>query len=254
MIILSYFILGIAVGTFGTLVGVGGGFFLVPLFIMVLHWTTQQAVGTSLAVVFLNAFSGSLAYIRQNKVFYDAALFFSVATLPGAIIGSYATRLFTGPEFRVTFGVLLICLAALMFFRSSAKQTEGEFNKDRFTYNRVLGICISIIVGFLSSILGIGGGLIHVPAMVYLLSFPIHIATATSHFILTISTFFGVVSHFLLNNIIVKPAVTIGAGAVAGAQIGARLSLKVKSRAVIGLLAIALLGLGARLILTGATF
>lgn len=248
--ILSFFILGLAVGCFGTLVGIGGGFLLVPLFMLALHWTPQNAVGTSLAVVFFNALSGTIAYIKQKRVYYDAAIRFSIATLPGAFLGSYLVQYFTGPSFRLTFGILVILLASFMFFRPAKKASTEIFDSETFTYNRPLGIFLSVIVGFLSSILGIGGGIIHVPAMIYLLAFPTHVATATSHFILSISTFFGVTSHFLLHNILIKPAIIIGAGAVIGAQIGAKLSSRVKSRWIIILLSITLVALGLRLIFT----
>ena len=247
---LSLFLLGLAVGTFGTLVGIGGGFLLVPLFILLLHWNPQNAVGTSLTVVFFNALSGSLAYIKQKRVYYDAAIRFSIATLPGAFLGSYLVKYFTGFSFQLTFGVLVIFLAFFMFFRPAKKNADKTFDKKTFTYNRPLGILMSVVVGFLSSILGIGGGIIHVPMMIYVLSFPTHIATATSHFILAISTFFGVTSHFMLNHILIKPALIIGAGAVIGAQIGAKLSAKVNSRLIIILLSITLLVLGIRLIMT----
>ena len=113
---------------------------------------------------------------------------------------------------------------------------------------------LSFCVGFLSSILGIGGGIIHVPAMVYLLAFPAHIATATSHFVLAISSMVGVFTHFLLHNILIKEALMIGVGAVLGAQIGAKMSLKVKSKAILSLLAFCLFGLGARLVFTAGAF
>ncbi|HWR39623.1 MAG TPA: sulfite exporter TauE/SafE family protein [Patescibacteria group bacterium] len=242
-------LLGFSVGAFGTLIGVGGGFILVPLFLLAFHWSPQHAVGTSLTIVLMNAVSGTFAYIRQRKVYYDAAIRFSLATLPGAFIGSYLAQYFTSDSFRITFGVFLVGIAALMYFRSSAKQGNISFDEKTFSYNRPLGIGISVVVGFLSSILGIGGGIIHVPAMVYVLGFPAHVATATSHFVLAISAFSGVISHYALGNILLEPALTIGVGAVLGAQFGARLSLKVKSPMILKLLAVALLILGVRLVL-----
>jgi len=248
--IVALFVLGVSVGTFGTLVGIGGGIILIPIFLLLFQWTPQNAVGTSLVVVFLNAVSGSVAYIKQKKVYYDAAIRFSMATVPGAILGSYLAEYFTSTTFKVSFGALLIIVSLLMFFRTKQQESKSKFGEEGFTYNRTLGVLISTMVGFLSSILGIGGGVIHVPAMVYILGFPTHVATATSHFVLAISTCFGVVSHYILGNILVKPALTIGIGAVVGAQIGAALSLKVKSKAILTLLSIALLLLGVRLVLT----
>ncbi len=245
---ISYVVLGFAVGTFGTLVGIGGGVILVPIFLLIMHWTPQYAIGTSLTIVFLNALSGSVAYIKQKKVYYDAAIRFSLATLPGAVAGSYLATYFTGYTFRIAFGILLMVMALLMYFRPAKKnQPDENFNKNTFTYNRTLGVILSAFVGFISSILGIGGGIIHVPAMIFLLSFPTHIATATSHFVLAISSLFGVVSHLVLHNVLIKEALLIGGGAVAGAQFGAYLSVKAKSQLILTLLSVALFFLGLRL-------
>lgn len=248
--ILTLFILGIAVGTFGTLVGIGGGIILVPIFLLIMHYTPQHAIGTSLVVVFLNALSGTYAYIKQKKVYYDAGVRFALATVPGAFAGSYLASYFTSKTFSMTFGILLVIFALLMFYRTVGKKIEEKpFDKETFQYNRPLGIFFSFFVGFLSSILGIGGGIIHVPMLVYILQFPAHVATATSHFVLAISSFVGVISHLAIGNVLMVPALSIGIGASLGAQLGARLSLKVKSRMILILLAVAMAALGLRLAL-----
>jgi uncharacterized membrane protein YfcA len=245
---------GCTVGAFGTLIGVGGGIIFVPIFLLALHWEPQLAVGTSLAIVLLNAISGSAAYIRQKKVYYDAAIRFSIATVPGALAGGFLAQYFTDASFRIAFGILLMCIAAIMFFRPSPKGAAAEFDTAKFVYNRKAGVMISIAVGFLSSVFGVGGGIIQVPAMVYLLGFPTYIATATSQFVLAISSLFGVISHYLAGNILVTPALIIGAGAMFGAQLGARISQKVKSRLILNLLAAALFALGIRMVVTGYVF
>jgi uncharacterized membrane protein YfcA len=138
-----------------------------------------------------------------------------------------------------------------MLYRTlSQKLEEQPFDKDSFRYNRLLGVLLSVIVGFLSSILGIGGGVIHVPMLVYWLGFPTHVATATSHFVLAISSFLGMTLQLLMGNILLVPALSIGFGAVIGAQFGAQLSLKVQSRPILIMLALALGALGLRLALT----
>lgn len=237
-------------GAFGTLVGVGGGFILVPIFLLLMHYSPQHTVGTSLAIVFLNALSGSVAYIRQKKVFYDAGIRFALATIPGAFLGGYLSRYFTSRAFSITFGVLLLIIALIMFgrARAAAARETGTFDAATFTYNRVLGVSLSVVVGFLSTILGIGGGIIHVPIMVYLLGFPTHVATATSHFVLAISTFFGVTAHYIMHNILLVPAITIGTGALLGAQGGAWLAQRVQSRPILIVLSILLFLVGIRLI------
>jgi uncharacterized membrane protein YfcA len=241
--------LGFFIGALGTLVGVGGGFILVPIFLLVFHYTPQQAIGTSLTVVFFNALSGTVAYIRQKKVYYDAAIRFSLATLPGAVLGSYLSHYFNSQIFYISFGLLLMIIAVLLYFRSRS-ESEQVCNLEEFRYNRTLGTLISLLVGFLSSIFGIGGGIIHVPSMICLLGFSTHTATATSHFVLAVSSFFGVVSHYFLGNILMIPAMVIGFGSILGAQLGAYLALKTKAKSITVLLCIALLALGLRMIIS----
>ena len=243
------FLLGLSVGAVGTLIGVGGGFILVPVFLLTLHYSPQHAVGTSLAVVFFNALSGTIAYIKQKKVYYDAAIRFSLATLPGAILGSYLAHYFTSRSFYISFGILLVIIAILLYSRSKT-ETEPVYDQDTFSYNRFLGTSLSVLVGFLSSTFGIGGGIIHVPVMIGLLGFPTHTATATSHFVLAVSALFGVATHYLLGNILITPALVVGGGAVLGAQLGAYLAPKTKSRKITLLLCLALLVLGLKMILS----
>jgi hypothetical protein len=245
------FLVGLGVGSFGTLIGVGGGFILVPVFLLLFNYTPQFAVGTSLAVVFFNALSGTIAYMRQKKVYYDAAIRFSLATLPGAVAGSYLARYFTSHVFYVSFGLLLISIACLLYWLMK-ENDDTVCRADVFPaqYNRFWGIALSVVVGFLSSTFGIGGGIIHVPAMIAFLGFSTHVATATSHFVLAVSTFFGVVSHYLLGNILMGPAIIVGSGAAVGAQIGAYAAPKTKAQSITLMLCLALLFLGSRMILS----
>ncbi|MBI2848150.1 MAG: sulfite exporter TauE/SafE family protein [Chloroflexi bacterium] len=252
---------GLVAGIFGTMIGIGGGIIFVPLFLLFFHYAPQQAIGTSLAAVFFNALSGSLAYLRQRRVDIKAGWKFAVATLPGALLGAWLARYFTPLVLGLIFGVLLVVMAVTVFFRREPHPKIGGKDNDERTltdaYGEVfhykpkegLGIVLSFIVGIVSSLLGIGGGIIHVPALIFVLGFPVHIATATSHFVLAISTFFGSIAHLTLGNILIVPAIIVGAFAIPGAQIGARLSRRVKGRLIARLLAMALFLVGIRLLL-----
>lgn len=252
--------LGFSVGVFGTLVGIGGGLVLVPIFILFLSegglypyfHSAAQIVGTSLFVVFTNALSGTLAYLRQKRIYFRAAVPFALATLPGAFLGSYAADFFNTGMLDFYFGIFLLCIGALMFFNTRRKPPANQVTIPRdFKFNLPLGVGSSLGVGFISSLFGIGGGTVHVPLMIYLLGFPVHIATATSHFVLACSSLIGVVSHFLLDHIIWLPALCLGAGASLGAQAGARISQKTKSKTIVTLLSLAVFFMGLKLLLMG---
>lgn len=268
MLDLSLMLLGLAVGVIGTLIGAGGGFVLMPILILIWPDKDRDIISSlSLAVVFLNALSGSYAYARMKRIDYKAGLMFSIATIPGAIIGARATSFLPKNAFDIIFGSLLAVVSVYLFVRSRrlSKPSKPAINgmhrriveRDgtihEYAFNPWLGIIISIFVGFLSSLLGIGGGIIHVPVLVNLLGFPVHIATATSHFTLAISALAGTIEHLIEGTLtsVLWQALFIGIGIVIGAQLGAKLSKKVKDTFIIKGLAIALFIVGLR-ILAGA--
>src|SRR3989337_4462408 len=93
--------LGLIVGAFGTLIGAGGGFILVPVLLLLYpNEKTDLITGISLAVVFFNALSGSLAYSRMKRIDYKSGIIFSIATIPGARFGRARHALYLAPNFR----------------------------------------------------------------------------------------------------------------------------------------------------------
>src|SRR3954468_15060653 len=94
--LLGFVIFGLTVGAYGTLIGAGGGFIIVPVLLLFFNWPHEQAVGTSLLVVTANATSGTVSYWRQGRVDFHTGWQFALATLPGAIIGSFVVDLLSG--------------------------------------------------------------------------------------------------------------------------------------------------------------
>lgn len=258
--------LGFLVGTFGTLIGAGGGFILVPVLLFIYPSLPPEVVTSiSLAVVFLNAASGSFAYAKLKRIDYKSALIFGIATLPGSIIGALVTGRLPRHTFNIILGTLLIIIAIYLLIRPESnagshrasdahlvKRTVIDIYKKKYTYsfNQLIGIIMSFFVGFVSSLLGIGGGIVHVPALASLLNFPVHIATATSHFILAIMALSGTIVHMIQGTFWQEwtKAVFIGIGVIGGAQLGARLSEKIKPGGIIRSLAVALFLVGIRLL------
>src|SRR4029453_1347279 len=122
----------------------------------------------------------------------------------------------------------------------------------RYTFDLRIGVVLSIFVGYLSSVLGVGGGFIHVPALTRLLNFPVHVATATSHFILTIMALTGTGVH-LARGVFVHGArrtAILAVGVILGAQLGAYMSTRLGGKVIIRGLALAMIFVGIRLILT----
>jgi uncharacterized membrane protein YfcA len=100
--------LGFGVGTFGTLIGAGGGFVRMPILLLLYPQENPELLTSiSLAVVFFNALSGSIAYGRMGRIDDKSGLMFSAATIPGAILGAFTTALPPRRTFDALFGVLL---------------------------------------------------------------------------------------------------------------------------------------------------
>jgi len=257
-------LLGILVGAFGTLIGAGGGFILVPV-LLLLHpeRSPDRVAAMSLAVVFFNAFSGTAAYARMKRIDYRAGVVFALATVPGAILGALTTAFLARRTFNVIMGVVLLIAGAALFFwptppgrkagtSAGGAPLDGETFLRAKPYSLKLGIAISLVVGFVSSLLGVGGGIIHVPAMAYVLGFPVHIATATSHFILVVTALTGTLVHIFKGQFgNVAELVPLAVGVIAGAQVGAWVSQKVHGHWIVRGLAVALAAVGIRLLTMG---
>jgi uncharacterized membrane protein YfcA len=264
--------LGFAVGAYGTLVGAGGGFVLVPVLLLIYpHEKPAQLTSISLAVVFFNAVSGSAAYARLRRIDYRTGLIFAAAALPGSIAGAFLVGAVPRRAFDGMFGVLLLMLAVYTAWAAGrpaairaplrgrgvvTREMPGEDGEVfRYSYNVWQGIAYSAAVGFISSLLGIGGGVVHVPIMITALRFPVHVAVATSHFVLAIISASGTATHLangdLAGHNLVRVAL-LAVGVVPGAQVGAQLTRRFRGPAIVRFLAVALLALGVRLAYAGA--
>lgn len=261
-------LLGFGVGAFGTLVGAGGGFILTPVLLLLYpHDSPTVLTSISLMAVFFNAGSGTIAYARQRRTDFRSGFVFGAATVPGAIGGALLVGHVSRGVFDPLMGGVLAALALWLIFGEG--RTLGTARRQWHTVHRDLtdrrgehyaydvplakGALYSLGVGFFSSFLGIGGGVMHVPLLVRALGFPTHIATATSHFVLAVMSGTGTLTHIAAGALRVHHGLRRGAalsvGVVAGAQLGARISLHVSARVIQALLAIALLALAAQLLL-----
>ena len=258
--------IGIFVGAFGTLIGAAGGFLLVPILLFLYPQDSPNTItGITLTVAFFNALSGSIAYSRLKRIDYRSGLFFSMAGVPGAIIGASVTAFLSRGIFQTILGSTLIAAAIYLLIRPQRKHgisavkpghTTREIEDARgtvfpYSFSLIRGVAIAFVVGFISGLLGIGGGIIHVPALTQLLGFPTHIATATSHFVVSITTLGAVAFHVAKGAFSegIRRAAVLSAGAVIGAQFGARLSQKVSETWIIRLLAVGLAIVGVRLLI-----
>lgn len=253
MLDLWFLPLGIMIGTLGTLIGAGGGFILVPMLIMMYpNFSAQEITAISMLCVACNASSGTLAYLFRRQVHLKTAFLFTVASVPGAWLGSSFTRVMDRASFELSFAFILFTLGLFIFFRK-AKSRRGTETAQGWQPTRrdyALGFVISLGVGFLASALGIGGGIVHVPLMAHALQMPVHLAAGTSHFILAITAMVATAEHLLHGDIAATTTFVpyLALGIVGGAQLGAFLSKRVSSVVIMKSLALAIVLVGIRIV------
>jgi uncharacterized protein len=261
----TLFAAGLAIGGYGTVVGIGGGPLLVPILHFLYAWPIEEVVASSLFVVLLNATSGSLGYASQKRIDVKGGVALSLAAMPGALVSGLVHHLVRVPFFDLIFGVFLVGLAAYTVMRlhrvdrpprlsQRAKRglrhiriVDAFRERHDFYSDQNLGVGLNLVLGFVAGFLGIGGGVLQVPILVFLLGYPIHIATATSHFVTMLTAAFALAPNVLLGNVHFGETTWLGVGVVLGAQIGAKLASSLRSKAILYLFAAILVVFAIRL-------
>jgi uncharacterized membrane protein YfcA len=261
-------LLGVAVGAYGTLIGAGGGFVLTPILILLYPDQSPEVLtALSLGVVFVNALSGTAGYAHRRRIDYVAGAIFAASTAPGAVAGVLLVGYVPRDYFEAAFGALLLAIAVwlavphrprLLVAPPSPRYlrrllTDAHGDTYRYSFDPVLGAAIGLGVGLLSSFFGIGGGIILVPVMIFVLRFPAYIATATSTFTLLFTSGIGASVHLLQGNYagVVTEELALGLGVIVGAQAGVLISdrLARHQTAIVRLLSVAIGLVGLRLLL-----
>jgi len=251
------------VGIIASMVGIGGGVFIVPFLTLVSGFSPQQSVGTSLTMILFTSLSSTVRYARQKRVDFVLGVILAVATIPGAFLGAYITTLVTAKLLGLAFGFFLILVALRMTFQSNAHESrllegrgswhrrlvDSEGNIFEYDTNVGLGLVLSFLGGLSSGFLGIGGGSVMVPVLHLTMSLPMHVAAATSMFIMIFTSISGAVTHFSLGNVNLSYAILLCIGVVFGAQLGAHFSRKVSGRNLRRLFAVVLFLISLRMIL-----
>lgn len=254
--------LGVVIGSIGSIIGLGGGFLAVPILILLFGFETHLAVGTSLLMMIFISVSGTTAYLRQRRVDLRLGIVFAVLMFPGAILGAYISVAIAGTPFKIAFALLVISMALYLFVKprrkndpshtSGSNRSIADAHGGVFRYNTRItpGYFISVASGFLSSIFGIGAGAVQVPSLNRIVGLPLHIATATSFFMITLTSAVAVASHASLANVVPEFGIPLGVGGIFGAQLGALVARRMKARIIEYMLVSALIVIGLRLLIS----
>lgn len=225
-------------GAFGALLGLGGGFILIPFLTLVLGVNIKYAIGASLVSVIATSSGAAANYVRDRMTNVRVAIFMEIGTTLGALTGvAIATKIHTSGLY-LLFSALLAWSAFSMFRRRNheegiQKNLPPDPLADRLRLHseippyRVartkLGLLIMYLAGCVSALLGIGSGILKVPAMDQAMGMPIKTSSATSNFMIGVTTATSAGIYFMRGDIIPGLAGPVAFGVLIGSQIGSRL-------------------------------
>jgi len=261
------FIIGLITGTLASIVGLGGGFLIVPILILFFPLSAENAVAVSLVAICGTSFSATIGYIRQKRVDYKLSLLYDVLDVPGVVSGAYITTILKDALVGVC-GFFIIFISLLLVRNREVTSSPARDKETRVTgkgwkrrmsdsSNQVfeytirrpsLALISSFMGGLVTGLAGLGGGITDATTMI-LLGVPPHIAVASSEFAMALTNGTGVIAHGILQNILLEYAFPLTVGTIIGAQIGCSLAKYIKVEALRRMLCAIAFLLGLRLIL-----
>lgn len=174
--ILRLAVIGLVVGFFSGMFGVGGGVVLVPLLIVVLGYNQRRASGTSLAAVLPTSIAGMIAYASHGSVDWIAGALLAAGAIGGSLLGTWLLHLIRQMVLRWIFVGFLLLIAVRVFFLVPDRAVTLDFTPWLIAGLLVLGF----ITGTLSGLLGVGGGVFVVPALMLVFGVGDLVAKGTS--------------------------------------------------------------------------
>ena len=218
-------LLGFAAGVLGSMIGLGGGIVVVPV-LTFFGFSPALAASNSLFAAFSNAVASSVSYAKQKRIEYSIGLKFGLLAIPGTVLGAFISHDITSSLFKILFGIVLIASSVYIFSRRKMESKEYNLSKQIM----VLATGASFFAGIISSLFGIGGGIVFVPLMVIAVGLSMKIAAPTSQFILLFVSASGMAVHALLGHPDFYQALLLAIGAFGGGLVGSRLSLEVEEK------------------------
>ncbi|MFA4902639.1 MAG: sulfite exporter TauE/SafE family protein [Desulfobaccales bacterium] len=221
--IVSFFV-GLIAGLFGGLVGLGGGVVMIPLMIWFFRFNQHQAHGTSLMALVFTGISGAITYYMKGSVDVMAAILLATTAIFTARFGAlYANAL---PEWKLkrAFGVFIICVSLLLLGKPYLSHLSF-LSHPATGWGKVLALLGSgAVAGFLSGMMGVGGGSIMVPALVLLVGLNQYSAQGSSLLAMVPAGAVGAFTHWRLGNVVTGVLIGLIPGILVGTFCGGTLA------------------------------
>ena len=242
------FVMGAVAGALGALLGLGGGVFLVPFLVLAAGLPIKTAVGISLITVIATSSTVSAHSAGRQLINLRFGMVLEVATAIGGLMGGFTAYYLSEKTIEVLFAVVAIGVSIVMLTRLDRRNIILDPGADpgllggRFydaeaggmVVYRVkrlrLALAASLVAGNVSTLLGLGGGIIKVPVLNAWCGMPLRAAAATSAFMIGVTATAGAVIYYGQGAIVPSLAAATVLGVLAGSRAGLRLALRIRSR------------------------
>lgn len=212
-------IVGLAAGLLGGLFGVGGGLIVVPGLISLAGMDRRLAHGTSLAATLPIAAASLITYLSHGNVDWAVALFLAIGAILGAVVGTHLLQIIPKNVLIVVFVITVLATATRLTIA-----TDSTGRADLTVAMALLFMLIGLLTGTLAGLLGIGGGVIMVPAMVVVLGMAPVVAKGTSVAVIVPTAIMGTIRNRKRANADIRAAILVGGFGAASAVVGGTIS------------------------------
>lgn len=212
--------------------GQGGGSVYSPLLIL-LGYPVLLATSTSLVLNLITSLSAGYIFYRKKMIDYKASFIFAPGISLGAFVGGALSKLFDTTILLWLFVIFLLGVGARMIYSYWEKEkAEGNSPQSLSAAMYALIAIFGLAVGFIAGLLGVGGGILIVPFMVYVCKFPTKVAAGSSHLIISFSALAGILGHATSHEFDIPLIVVTGIAVLIGGNLGARISMKFKTKMI----------------------
>lgn len=219
-------LVGLAAGFLSGLFGVGGGILIVPALVLVLGMTQRLAHGTSLAAVLPIAISGVVGFAMEDSIDWPVAAALIIGAMGGAVIGTHALQILSPTALARVFAVVLLLSAARLVLDDSDGSGRGELTLLAFAGLVLIGL----LSGTLAGLLGVGGGVVMVPAMILLFGIPAAIAKGTSLAVIVPTSVVATQRNLRNGNADLRSAAAVGLAGIVSAYLASKISVGLDER------------------------
>lgn len=238
---------GVAVGVLSGLLGIGGGVVLVPVLLGLFAMTQKRAQATSLAAITLTALSGAVTYGLAGDVVLVPALLVVAGGFVGTMLGAELVHRLSERTLRIVFAAVMVAVAVRMALAPSVEGADELAHLDPLVLLGYLGA--GLLMGLLSALIGIGGGIVMVPLLVLGFGFTPHEAQGTSLAAMVPISLLGAWRHARRGYTDWRAGIVLGVGGVVGAPLGALVAQAVPEVWLQRLFAVVLVATAVQLIL-----